>query len=135
MSLPSYALTVQIPRPFAAAVQDLRAALEGEGLAIVWETDLQHALQLPGPAQQLLGVWPVALASAMVQAEPQIASLLPLGVLAVEVGPQHTHVAMQDPLLIAAQTSQPEVRKACKAVYTQVRRVVDRLMLGPPITF
>ena len=62
-------------------------------------------------------------------------ALLPLGAYVVAVAPGHTHVALQDPMLLAAQTRNSEVRKACKTLYISLRRVVDRLMLGPPITF
>ena len=134
MLLPSYALTVELQRPFAAALADLRQALEAEGLQILHALDLQAGPMPEAPPQQLLGLWAAPLGEAM-HAEPQLGALLPLGAYVVAVAPGHTHVALQDPMLLAAQTRNSEVRKACKTLYISLRRVVDRLMLGPPITF
>ena len=134
MPLPSYALTVELQRPFSAAVADLRKALEAEGLQILHTLDLQQGLMPEAPEQQLLGLWAPPLGQAM-HAEPQLGALLPLGAYLVAVAPGHTHVALQDPMLLAAQTRNGEVRQACKQLYTSLRHVVDRLMLGPPITF
>ena len=134
MPLPSYALTVELQRPLSAALADVRQALEAEGLQILQAVDLQEGLMPQAPAQQLLALWAPPLADAM-QAEPQLGALLPLGAYVVAVAPNHTHVALQDPMLLAAQTRNREVHKACKTLYVSLRRVVDRLMLGPPITF
>lgn len=137
MPFPAYALTVELHLPLTASLQELRNALAAEGMELIceWTVPDDRLNAAPGPAnppQMLLGIGAPALAHALLSVEPDIGALLPCSGYARETAPGHTRLALQDPMIIAAQTRNTAVRTACKTAQTSLRRVVDRLMLGPP---
>ncbi len=130
MALPAYSLTVEIRRPLTAALEKLRTALAAEGFVVLAELEPPAE----GPYRQILYTDPV-LQEDMLRAEPDIGAMLPWCACALEIAPGQVHVGLQDPMVIAAYTRNRDIHAACKQAYVSVRRVVDRLMLGDPISF
>ena len=130
MSIP-YAFAVELPQPLPAAIDTLRAALAAEQMGIVSEVDVQATLKaklgLDSPPQRLLGVCSPTIAHALMDAEPDIAALLPCGCGVSEREPGRTRIVLQDPRAIGALATQPGVRPACERAHAALRRVVDRL--------
>jgi uncharacterized protein (DUF302 family) len=130
MSTP-YAFAVEIPQALPQAVETLRAALMAEQMGIVSEVDVQATLKaklgLDTHPQKLLGVCSPKIAHALMGAEPDIAALLPCGCGAQEAEPGRTRIVLQDPRVIAALSTNADVRAACELAHATLRRVVDRL--------
>ena len=126
-----YAFTIELPQPLAAAVETLRAALMAEQMGIVSEVDVQATLKaklgLDSHPQKLLGICSPKVAHALLTAEPDIGALLPCGGSASEATPGRTRIALQDPLVIAASSDNPDVRAACELAHASLGRVMDRL--------
>ncbi len=129
---PSYAFAVDLPRSLPEAVEALRAALAAEQMGIVSEVDVQATLKaklgIDAPPRRLLGVCGPRIAHALMEAEPDIAALLPCGCGVDESTPGRTRIVLQDPRVIAAQSDSAEVRAACEQARASLRRVVDRLV-------
>ena len=135
MSL-SYAFTIELPLPVAAAIDALRAALTAEQMGIVSEVDVQATLKaklgLDSHPQRLLGICSPKVAHAMLGAEPGIGALLPCGCVVSEATPGRTRIALQDPTVIASATKNVEVHAACEVARAALQRVVARLESGTP---
>jgi len=131
---PSYCLTVDVAQPFDQAVQTLRDTLAAEGMGVVSEVDVQATLKnkmnLDVASQKMLGICNPKLAHAMLEAEPEIGAMLPCSGFAREIEPGRTQVVLQDPMVVAQQTANADVRRACEQAHLTFRRVVDRLMLA-----
>lgn len=127
-SLPPYALTVAVQRPMYAALHEVRAALEAEGFTLLAE--VQPAAE--GLYHQILFTH-AQLQQAMLVEEPNIGALLPWCAAAMKLAPQHIHLALQDPMVLAAHTKNKPIQQLCQQAQFALRRVVDRLMLGAPI--
>lgn len=128
---PPYAFAIDLPQALPAAIDSLRAALAEEQMGIVSEVDVQATLKaklgLESHPQKLLGVCGPKIAHALLQAEPDIAALLPCGAGVAEASPGHTRIVLQDPRVIAAQSGKPEVRAACELAHAALHRVSARL--------
>jgi uncharacterized protein (DUF302 family) len=74
-----------------------------------------------------LGVCSPGIAHALMDAEPDIAALLPCGCGVSEREPGRTRIVLQDPRAIGALATRPAVRPACEKAHAALRRVVDRL--------
>lgn len=127
----AYCFALELPQALPAALATLRAALAAEQIGVVSEVDVQATLKaklgLQSHPQRLLGVCSPRIAHALLNAEPDIAALLPCGCGLSEATPGHTRVVLQDPRVIAAASASPEVRAACELASAAVRRVADRL--------
>lgn len=127
----TYCFAMDLPQPLPAALETLRAALSAEQMGIVSEVDVQAMLKTRpgsnGHPQRLLGVCSPRVVQAMLEAEPDIAALLPCGCGLSEPTPGMTRVVLQDPRVIAAASGRPEVRAACELASAALRRVADRL--------
>lgn len=128
---PHYAFIVEIDQSIAAATETLRTALVREQMGIVSEVDVQATLKnklgLDSHPQRLLGICSPGIAHALMVAEPDIGALLPCGASVAEAVAGRTRIALQDPLVIAAQSQNPQVHEACERASAALRRVVDRL--------
>jgi uncharacterized protein (DUF302 family) len=128
---PAYAFAVDLPVPLAIAVDRLHEALAAERMGIVSEVDVQATLKaklgLDVPPQRLLGVCSPAVAHALVEAEPDVAALLPCGCGVSEPSPGRARIVLQDPRTIAAVSTNAAVRDACEFARAALLRVVDRL--------
>lgn len=126
-----YAFTLEWPQALPEALQALRHALAAEQMGIVSEVDVQAALATQWPAQshpqKLLGLCSPQIAQALLNAEPDIAALLPCGCGLTETPPGRTRIALQDPRVIAALSGSAEVRAACERASAALRRVAARL--------
>ena len=129
--LPAYALTVELHRPFHAALRDVRSALEAEELQLWQEQDLT-ALLGHGQPQVVLGFCAPRVLELALQLDPELCALLPLQGSVREIAPGQVRVALQDPMGSVALCRSTEWQGLCKFRYGRLRRVVDRLMLGPP---
>jgi uncharacterized protein (DUF302 family) len=127
----SYAYTIELRQPLAAAVETLRGALTAEQMGIVSEVDVQATLKaklgIDSHPQRLLGICSPKTAHALLTAEPDIGALLPCGCGVSESTPGRTRIVLQDPRVIAAASDNPAVRAACELASAALRRVVDRL--------
>lgn len=126
-----YAFTIDLALPLDEAITALRAALAAEQMGIVSEVDVQATLKaklgLDSHPQRLLGICSPRVAHALLQAEPDIAALLPCGGGASEATPGQTRIVLQDPRVIAALSDSAEVRAACERAHAALRCVADRL--------
>lgn len=131
---PSYAFTVEIDQPMAAATDTLRAALGTEKMGIVSEVDVQATLRnklgIDSHPQKLLGICSPGIAHALMTAEPDIGALLPCSAAVTEAVAGRTRIALQDPLVIAAQSQNAQVHEACAQASAALRRVVEGLRTG-----
>lgn len=131
----TYALTIELHQPLAAAVEMLRAALAAEQMGIVSEVDVQATLKarlgLDSHPQKLLGICSPKVAHALLSAEPDIGALLPCGCGVNEATPGVTRLALQDPMVIAAASDNPAVLATCDVAAAALQRVVARLANGP----
>lgn len=132
---PPCAFTIELSQPLAAAVESLRVALTAEQMGIVSEVDVQATqkarLGLDSHPQKLLGICSPKIAHALLTAEPDIGALLPCGCGVSEAVPGRTRIALQDPRVIAASSTHPDLHAACERASAAVRRVVDRLAAPP----
>lgn len=128
---PTYAFAIDLPQALPAAIDTLRAALMAEQMGIVSEVDVQATLKakmgLNSHPQKLLGICSPKVAHALMSAEPDIAALLPCGGGAAETTPGSTRIVLQDPRVIAAQSTHPAVQAACEQAHATLSRVADRL--------
>ncbi|OGB19893.1 MAG: hypothetical protein A2W72_17670 [Burkholderiales bacterium RIFCSPLOWO2_12_67_14] len=128
---PSYAFIVEIEQSIVTATETLRAALASEKMGIVSEVDVQATLKnklgLDSHPQRLLGICSPGIAHALMAAEPDIGALLPCGASVAEAVAGRTRIAVQDPLVIAVQSQNAQVREACERASEALHRVVERL--------
>ena len=131
---PTYAFTLELPQPLAAAIDTLRAALTAEQMGIVSEVDVQATLKaklgLDSHPQKLLGICSPKVAHAILSAEPDMGAMLPCGCGVSEARPGVTRIALQDPAVIAAATDNAAVHDACEMATAALQRVVARLANG-----
>ena len=131
----TYALTIELPQPLAAAIETLRTALAAEQMGIVSEVDVQATLKaklgLVSHPQKLLGICSPKVAHAILSAEPDMAAMLPCGCGVAEARPGVTRIALQNPAVIAAATDNAAVDAACIAATAALRRVIARLAVVP----
>lgn len=127
----AYALSVELPLPLPAALQRLRAALAAEQLGVVSDIDLQATLKAKlgrdTRPTRLLGVCNLAVAQALLEADADVAALLPCGCGLTEQPPGHTRIVLQDPRAIALLSDLPGVRAACERARVALVRVIQRL--------
>jgi uncharacterized protein (DUF302 family) len=126
-----YAFVIELPQALPAALDTLKAALAAEQMGVVSEVDVQATLKaklgLDTHPTRLLGVCNPGVAHAMLDAEPDIAALLPCGCGVAERSPGHTRISLQDPRVIGAMTDDPGVRAACEKARAALARVAQRL--------
>lgn len=126
-----YALVVELPLSLPAAAQAVREALAAEHVGVLSDVDVQATLRerlgMHTPPTHLLGLCDPVTAGAMLQAETDIAALLPCGCGLTELSPGRTRVALQDPRVIALLSDRPGVRAACERARATLVRVAQRL--------
>ena len=85
-----------------------------------------------GQPQVVLGFCAPRVLELALQLDPELCALLPLQGSVREIAPGQVRVALQDPMGSVALCRSTEWQGLCKFHYGRLRRVVDRLMLGPP---
>ncbi len=97
----SYTMTTTMDRPYAEAVDAVRAALEAQGFGILTEIDLTATLKdklgVDVAQQVILGACRPPLAYEAIQADPSIAAMLPCNVVVRSADEATTLVEAFDP--------------------------------------
>lgn len=97
----SYTITTTLNKPYGAAVEAVRAALDDQGFGVLTEIDLKVTLKkkldVDIEPQIILGACRPPLAHEAIQAEPSIAAMLPCNVVVRFVGEATTMVEAFDP--------------------------------------
>lgn len=131
MSSKPYAFTVELNQSIAPAIETLRTALTAEKMGIVSEVDVQATLKnklgIDSHPQRLLGICSPGIAHQLMTAEPDIGALLPCSAAISESTPGRSRIAVQDPMVIAAQSDNAQVRSACEQAAAALQRVVAGL--------
>lgn len=100
-AMPAYTLTATLGRPYAEAVEAVRAALAEQGFGILTEIDIQAAmkakLDVDVAPQVILGACRPELAHRAIAAEPSIATVLPCNVVVRAADAQTSVVEAFDP--------------------------------------
>lgn len=129
----TYALRTTVNHPYAAVVDQVRAALADQGLGVLTEIDLQATMKAKLDAdiapQVVLGACRPPLALAALQAEPSIGLLLPCNVVVRALDDDSTAVEAVDPQVMVAMTDNPELQAVSDDATTRLRAA-----LGSPIT-
>ena len=96
-----YTITTTLNKPYGAAVEAVRAALDDQGFGVLTEIDLKAALKekldVDIAPQVILGACRPPLAYEAIRAEPSIAAVLPCNVVVRSLGPDTTVVEAFDP--------------------------------------
>jgi len=97
----SYTITTTLKKPYGAAVEAVRAALDEQGFGVLTEIDLKVTLKkkldVDIEPQIILGACRPPLAYEAIQAEPSIAAVLPCNVVVRFVDETTTIVEAFDP--------------------------------------
>nr|WP_300046191.1 DUF302 domain-containing protein [uncultured Nocardioides sp.] len=96
-----YTMSVQVDRPYEAAVEATRTALADQGFGILTEIDLaatmKDKLDVDLPPQVILGACRPPLAYEAIQVDPSIAAVLPCNVVVRALDDVTTLVEALDP--------------------------------------
>ncbi len=127
--IPGYVLSKTLPGPFDAALARVREALGTEGFGIPVEMDTQAIFRAKlgrkSERRIILGACLPAVAFEALQAEPEVAALLPCNVTVREV-PGGTEVAAVRPTRLFTLTTKVDPSHA-EAVEARLRAALDRL--------
>src|SRR3989339_478549 len=108
-----YGTTVQLNKPFEAAVEATRAALAAEGFGILMEADLKATFQKKLGAEHtpyvILGACSPRDAFEALKLEPDLGLLLPCNVIVRDAGDGVSHVAAIDPVVQLALTGNTDL--------------------------
>lgn len=126
-----YGTTVQLNKPFAAAVEATRAALAAEGFGILMEADLQATFQKKLGAEHtpyvILGACSPRDAFEALKLEPDLGLLLPCNVIVRHAGDSVSHVAAIDPVVQLALTGNTDLGPAAAAIQERLARAMAAL--------
>ncbi len=132
-----YAFGVELHMPFNEAVVQVQQAIQGEGLGIVSDVDVQaimrNKLQEEIAPYRLLGACAPRLAKRVMEAEPEAGALLPCTVVVREIRPDLTGVTFMDPEAVLGLTDNPDVAQVGRDARAVIEAVRDRLSGQHPV--
>ncbi|MGY0459452.1 DUF302 domain-containing protein [Kitasatospora sp. cg17-2] len=125
-----HGIAVTLDLPFAEAVEQVRAALAGQGFGVLTEIDVRATLRAKIGEEiedyLILGACNPPLAHRALEADRHIGLLLPCNVVvrAVDGG---TLVEAMDPQLLVQVTGKPELAAVADEAATRLRAALDAL--------
>lgn len=123
-------LTTTLTAPFDAVVALVREALRTEGFGVLTEIDVKvtlgEKLGVDVPPHLILGACNPPLAHAAIEADPDIALLLPCNVTVREEAGRVV-VSIVDPATMAATSSAPKLAEIAKNARAKLGRVIEAL--------
>lgn len=126
-----YGHHMRIPGPFAAALDQVTAALKTEGFGVLSDIDIQKAMKeklgVDMPAYRILGACNPPLAHRALQAEPEIGLLLPCNVTVRDEADGTVSIGFLDPQTMVQMTSNPGVASVADEAGERLRRVQSAL--------
>lgn len=129
-----FGMQVVVQQPYDVVADRARAALEGQGLAIVTVTDLgeafNHRFDLKILPQVALGVCTAELARAALVADPSVGLLVPCSVVVRAAGDDVTVVEAPTMSMIVAITGNRSLEPVVDDATARLRAAFDRLVAG-----
>lgn len=130
MQKTGYALTQDLPLPYAEAVEKVRAALAEEGFGVLTEIDVRETLRkkldVDFERYVILGACNPPLAHRALQAEHDVGALLPCNVVVHEKG-DASRVVVFDPEAGLGMAGNPALEPLGREVAERMRRMLERL--------
>ena len=128
----TYTLSSTLSRPYAEAVEAVRAALAEQGFGVLTEIDLAATLKakldVDIAPQVILGACRPPLAYQALQADPSIGALLPCNVVVRrQAGAQETTVEAIDPQAMVQLSDAPAVKDVADDAGTRLRKALASL--------
>ena len=125
----SYTLSTTTERPFADAVERVRAELKTEGFGVLCEIDVQATLKekldVDGEPYVILGACNPPLAHQALAAEPDLGTLLPCNVVVYERDGA-THISAIDAARMFSLVDNDALAPVAAEVRTRLAAVVER---------
>jgi uncharacterized protein (DUF302 family) len=120
-----------VDQPFDEAIAAVTAALAREEFGVLSRVDVDAAfaekLGIEYPRLVILGACNPRIAHSALTVEPDVAQLLPCGVVLREEGPGRTAVTLADPGIMAALFDEPELEAIAGEAARRLERVLESL--------
>jgi uncharacterized protein (DUF302 family) len=133
-----YGLRVDLPIPYAAAVEHMTDALRQEGFGVLTSIDVRQTLRQKLDREfrpyVILGACNPVLADRALHAELEIGLLLPCNVVVYEREPGTSSVAAMAPLPAMGLVGNPDVVAVAKEADARLRAALERLERGTAVT-
>lgn len=131
-----YTLTRTLHRPYAEAVEQVRAALAEQGFGVLTEIDLAATLRakldVEVAPQIILGACRPQLAYAALQSEPSIAAVLPCNVVVRSLDDDTTVVEAFDPAAMMGLAGNPALDDVAAEAGRRIGTALDSLEAQNP---
>jgi uncharacterized protein (DUF302 family) len=124
-------IKAELSMAFPQAIERVTEELKKEGFGILSQIDVQAALREKIGEHiapyRILGACNPKLAYRAVTTEPDIGRFLPCNVLVREDAPGKVAVVFADPLMLAAESSNPALQEVAQEAWGKLSRVRDAL--------
>lgn len=129
-----YGLRVDLPLPFAVAVERVTAALKQQGFGVLTTIDVRQTLKQKLDRDfrpyVILGACNPVLADRALHAELEIGLLLPCNVVVYERGPSESTVAAMAPLPAMGLVGNVEVASVAREADARLRAALQEIERG-----